>query len=271
MLKTERLAVIGAGKLGEALIRGLLDAGAIAADRITVTTGSPERAQQLASQLGVRPAASNAEAVRDARVVLLALKPQQVGPVLAELKDVLGKDHLLVSVAASVSTAFIEKRLDAPVPVVRAMPNTAALIKRAITGVSRGTHATPAHLDAARAIFEAVGRVVVVDEKHLDAITGLSASGLAFIYVVIESMAEGGVKMGLPRHLATELAAQTVLGAGAMVIETGAHPALLKDNVTTPAGTTIDGLLQLEEGGLRVTLIKSVVQATQRAKELLEK
>lgn len=271
MLKTERLAVIGAGKLGEALIRGLLDAGAIAADRITVTTGSPERAQQLAAQLGVRAAASNAEAVRDARVVLLALKPQQVGPVLAELAGALGTDHLLVSVAASVSTAFIEKRLDAAVPVVRAMPNTAALIKRAITGIARGTHATPSHLDAARAIFEAVGRVVVVDEKHLDAITGLSASGLAFIYVVIESMAEGGVKMGLPRHLATELAAQTVLGAGAMVIETGAHPALLKDNVTTPAGTTIDGLLQLEEGGLRVTLIKSVVQATQRARELLEK
>lgn len=271
MLRTERLAVIGAGKLGEALVRGLLDAGAIAADRVVVTSGSPERAQALAAQLGARAASSNAEAVRDARLVLLAVKPQQVAPALASLKGALTPQHLLVSVAASVSTAFLEKQLDGPVPVVRAMPNTAALIKRAITGVSRGTHATPAHLEAARAIFEAVGRVVTVDEKHLDAITGLSASGLAFIYVVIESMAEGGVKMGLPRHLATELAAQTVLGAGAMVIETGAHPALLKDNVTTPAGTTIDGLLQLEEGGLRVTLIKSVVQATQRAKELLEK
>jgi len=264
------IAVIGAGKLGEALIRGLLDAGALTPERITVTAGSPERGGLLRDQLGVRAAAGNVEAARDADLVLLAVKPQQVGPVLEGLRGALREDQLLVSVAASVSIAFIEKRLDRPVPVVRAMPNTAALVKKAITGMARGTHATAEHLEAARTIFAAVGRVVVVDEKHLDAITGLSASGLAFIYVVIESLAEGGVKMGLPRHLATELAAQTVLGAGAMVLETGAHPALLKDNVTTPAGTTIDGLLQLEEGGLRVTLIKSVVHATRRASELLE-
>ncbi|NOT34340.1 MAG: pyrroline-5-carboxylate reductase [Candidatus Eisenbacteria bacterium] len=271
MLQVSRLALIGAGKLGEALARGLIDAQAIEASRIVVTAGSAERCEQLVTQLGVTAAKTNRDAVRGADVVLLAVKPQQVGPVLDDLGESIDKDALLISVAASVSTSFIEKRLARAVPVVRAMPNTAALIKRAITGVSRGAHATPAHLEIARAIFSAVGRVVMVDEKHLDAITGLSASGLAFIYVVIESMAEGGVKMGLPRHLATELAAQTVLGAGAMVIETGAHPAMLKDNVTTPAGTTIDGLLQLEEGGLRVTLIKSVVQATQRARELLEK
>jgi pyrroline-5-carboxylate reductase len=264
------MTVIGAGKLGEALIRGLIDAGAIPASGIVVTAGNAERSRQLAETLGVAAAISNAEAVRGADIVLLAVKPQQVARVLEEIGPALGTDQLLVSVAASVSTAFIGARLPRPVPVVRAMPNTAALIKRAITGVSRGAHATDDHLELARAIFSAVGRVVIVDEKHLDAITGLSASGLAFIYVVIESMAEGGVKMGLPRHLATELAAQTVMGAGAMVIETGAHPALLKDNVTTPAGTTIDGLLQIEEGGLRVTLIKSVMQATQRAKELLE-
>lgn len=270
MLDSKRMAVLGAGKLGEALIRGLVDARAIPAKSVVVTTGSEERAKHLAETLGVSAAASNADAVRGADVILLAVKPQQVARVLEEIGPVLAPGQLLVSVAASVSTAFIEARLPKSIPVVRAMPNTAALIKRAITGVSRGSHATPQHLDAAQAIFSAVGRVVVVDEKHLDAITGLSASGLAFIYVVIESMAEGGVKMGLPRHLATELAAQTVTGAGSMVIETGAHPALLKDNVTTPAGTTIDGLLQLEEGGLRVTLIKSVMQATQRAKELLE-
>jgi pyrroline-5-carboxylate reductase len=271
MLHAQRLCVIGAGKLGEALIRGLLDSGAVEAARVTVTAGTPERAQALAAQLGVRAADSNAAAARDADIVLLALKPQQIAPVLDEMRGAISTGQLVISVAASVSTAFIEKHLEGPVPVVRAMPNTAALIKRAITGVSRGAHASAAHLEVARSIFSAVGRVVLVDEKHLDAITGLSASGLAFIYVVIESLAEGGVKMGLPRHLATELAAQTVLGAGSMVIETGAHPALLKDNVTTPAGTTIDGLLELEEGGLRVTLIKSVVQATRRAKELLEK
>jgi pyrroline-5-carboxylate reductase len=267
---SQRLAVVGAGKLGEALIRGLLGAGSFTPDRITVTAGTPERAQALRDQLGVGAAPDNVTAARDAEVVVLAVKPQQVAPVLGELRAALRPEQLLISVAASVSTAFIEKHLDGPVPVVRAMPNTAALIQRAITGVARGRHAAAAHLEAARRIFSSVGRVVVVDEKHLDAITGLSASGLAFLYVVIESLAEGGVKMGLPRHLATELAAQTMLGAGAMVLETGAHPALLKDDVTTPAGTTIDGLLQLEEGGLRVTLIKSVVHATHRARELLE-
>jgi pyrroline-5-carboxylate reductase len=271
MSRERRLAVIGAGKLGEALVRGLLDAGAIPADRIVVTTGGGERARQLGEQLGVGHAATNPEAAAASDIVLVAVKPQQVAPVLEGLRGTLGSDQLLLSVAASVSTAYIERLLEGPVPVVRAMPNTAALIKQAITGIARGTHATADHLETAHAIFAAVGRVVVVDEKHLDAITGLSASGLAFLYVVIESLAEGGVKMGLPRHLATELAAQTMLGAGSMVIETGAHPALLKDNVTTPAGTTIDGLLQLEEGGLRVTLIKSVVHATRRARELLEK
>lgn len=270
MLNGKRVAVIGAGKLGEALIRGLLDADAIEPARLSVTSGSAERSRGLAETLGVRAAADNVDAARGAEVVLIAVKPQQVAPVMAELGPALAPGQLLISVAASVSIRFIEERLHAPIPVLRAMPNTAATIKHAITGISKGTHATEAHLETGRAIFSAVGRVVLVDEKHLDAITGLSASGLAFIYVVIESLAEGGVKMGLPRHLATELAAQTVEGAGAMVIATGAHPALLKDNVTTPAGTTIDGLLQLEEGGIRVTLIKSVMQATQRAKELLE-
>ncbi len=270
MLNDTRMAVIGAGKLGEALIRGLIDARAIDAGHITVTGGTPERAPHLAAALGVRAAASNVEAAREADLVVLAVKPQTVAPVLDEVAPHLTPAQLLLSVAASVSTGFIESRLHGPIPVVRAMPNTAALVKEAITGIARGMHAGEAHLEIAREIFSAVGRVVAVDEKHLDAITGLSASGLAFIYVVIESLAEGGVKMGLPRHLATELAAQTVRGAGTMVIETGAHPALLKDNVTTPAGTTIDGLLQLEEGGLRVTLIKSVIQATQRAQALLE-
>jgi pyrroline-5-carboxylate reductase len=270
MMKDRRMAVVGAGKMGEALVRGLLEAGALAPERIAVTTGSRERARLLADQLGVRAAESNADAVKDADVVVLAVKPQQVGPVLDEVSHDLRATQLLISVAASVGTPFIEKHLNGEIPVVRAMPNTAALIKRAITGIARGSHAEASHLEIARAIFSAVGRVVVVDEKHLDAITGLSASGLAFIYVVIESLAEGGVKMGLRRDLATELAAQTVLGAGAMVLETGSHPALLKDNVTTPAGTTIDGLLELEEGGLRVTLIKSVVQATLRARELLQ-
>jgi pyrroline-5-carboxylate reductase len=150
------------------------------------------------------------------------------------------------------------------------MPNTPCQIKKGMTGIAAGKHVTKEHIKLAKYIFDSVGRTIVADEKYMDAITGLSASGPAFIYIVIESLAEAGVKVGLPRDMATELAAQTVLGAGAMVIETAEHPAKLKDMVTTPAGCTIDGILELEEGGLRVTLIKAVVKATQRARELVE-
>jgi pyrroline-5-carboxylate reductase len=270
MLNDRSLAVLGAGKLGETLIRGLLDAGVVSASRVTVTAAHAGRVEKLRADLGVRGAASNLEATRGADLVLLAVKPQQVPLVLSEIRGALKPPQILVSVAASVSTGFIEKHLDHPVPVIRAMPNTPALLKQGMTAICPGTHARPEHLEIARSIFGAVGRTVTVDEKHMDAVTGLSASGPAFIYIVIESLAEGGVKVGLPRDVATELAAQTVLGAGAMVLETGEHPAKLKDLVTTPAGCTIDGILELEEGGLRVTLIKAVVRATQRAKELLE-
>jgi pyrroline-5-carboxylate reductase len=154
------------------------------------------------------------------------------------------------------------------IAVIRAMPNTPAALGAGATGLCRGRFVSDAQMDLAQRIFETVGRAVIVDEKHMDAVTGLSASGPAFIYIVIEALAEAGVKVGLPRDTATQLAAQTVFGAGKMVLETGYHPALLKDAVTTPAGCTIDGILELEEGGLRVTLIKAVMRATQRAKEL---
>lgn len=270
MLKQKKFAVLGAGKLGETLIRGLLDAGVVKAADITVTAGHPQRIAQLRESLGVEGTLSNADAARSADIVILSVKPQTVPLVLGDLRDVLTPSQLLLSVAASVSTTFIEKHLARAVPVVRAMPNTPALLRKGMTGLAAGKNATPEHLEFALGIFRSVGRTVVVDEKHMDAVTALSASGPAFIYIVIESLAEAGVKVGLPRDIATELAAQTVLGAGAMVLETGEHPAKLKDLVTTPAGCTIDGILELEEGGLRVTLIKAVVRATQRAKELLE-
>ena len=269
-LDDRSLAVLGAGRLGETLIRGLLDAGVVQAGRVTVTAGHPERVAKLSSDLGVRGSASNLEATIGADLVLLAVKPQQVASVLAEIGGELKPSQILISVAASVSTAFIEKHLEQAVPVIRAMPNTPVLLKKGMTAVSPGTHARFNHLEIARSIFLSVGRTVTLDEKHMDAVTGLSASGPAYIYIVIEALAEAGVKVGLPRDVATQLAAQTVLGSGAMVLETGEHPAKLKDLVTTPAGCTIDGILELEEGGLRVTLIKAVVRATQRARELLE-
>jgi pyrroline-5-carboxylate reductase len=269
-LRERRLAVLGAGKIGETLVRGLLEAGAATPDRVTVTAGHPERLDDLRARFGVTGTLSNAMAARGADVVILAVKPQTLPTVVAEVGGVLEPRQLVISVAASVGTAFIEQGLREAVPVVRAMPNTACLIGRGMTGLAAGTSATREHLALAAAVFDAVGRTVVVDEKHMDAVTGLSASGPAYLYVVIESLAEAGVKVGLPRDVATLLAAQTVVGAGAMVLETGEHPAKLKDAVTTPAGCTVDGLLELEEGGLRVTLIKAVVRATQRARELLE-
>lgn len=270
MLENKKLAVIGAGKLGETILGGLFDAGTIRPTDVIATAAHQERLSLLQERFGLETNLSNPAAVESSDVVLLCVKPRTVPSVIDEIADVLRPSQLLITAAASVSTAFIEARLPREIPVVRAMPNTPCRIRKGMTGIAPGAHAGEEHLALARHIFDAVGRTRVVDERHMDAITGLSASGPAFLYVVIESLAEGGVKVGLPRDVATELAAQTVLGAGAMVLETGEHPARLKDSVTTPAGCTMDGILELEEGGLRVTLIKAVVRATERARELLE-
>jgi pyrroline-5-carboxylate reductase len=270
MLKDKKLAVLGAGKLGETLIKGLLEARVTEVSNVMVTAGHQHRLDKMRERFGVAGTLSNKMAAESADIIILSVKPQTVPLVMAEISEALRPSQLLISVAASVSAAFIEKHLLSPVPVIRAMPNTPCLINRGMTGISPGKNASREHLDLAKFIFDSVGRTIVADEKHMDAITGLSASGPAFIYIIIESLAEAGVKVGLPRDVATELAAQTVVGAGTMVLETSEHPAKLKDMVTTPAGCTIDGILELEEGRLRVTLIKAVVKATQRAKELLE-
>lgn len=265
----KRLAVIGAGKMGGILLRAFLDQKLVAPGHVSATVRHPERAEKLAKALGVRIGSDNAAAVRGADVVLLAVKPMQMAEVLEEIRGELKAGAVLVSVAASVPTKFIEQHLASQMAVVRAMPNTPCAIGCGMTGIARGTHATAAHVELAKAMFEAVGRVVVLDEKHMDAVTGLSASGVAFVYIVLESLTEGGVKVGLPRDVATLLAAQTMQGAARTVLETGDHPALLKDGVTTPAGCTIDGIMELEDGKVRVTLIKAVVKATERAKELM--
>ena len=264
-----RLAVVGAGKMGSTLLKALLASRALAADEVVATVKHAPGAAELGERLGIEAATDNRAAVEGAEVVLLAVKPQALAEVLAELAPVLAPGQLVVSIVASATTAYIEERLPLPLPVVRAMPNTPALIGEGMTVLCGGRHAAAEHLQCAEAFFRAVGRTRVLDEKHMDAVTALSASGPAFVYVVLESLAEGGVKVGLPRNTATELAAQMCLGAAKMVLETGEHPALLKDAVTTPAGCTIDGLLRLEEGGLRVTLIKAVVESTRRAGQLV--
>jgi pyrroline-5-carboxylate reductase len=275
-LTDKRLAVIGAGKLGGILLRAFLKQGLFAPNRVIATVKHAEKAAALAKELGIAVTTDNSEAVRGADVVLLTVKPQAVAEVLQQIAPEIAADALVVSVAASVPAGFVEQQLAAAtsgkrdgVPVVRAMPNTPAAVHCGMTAISGGTHASSRHLDVARTMFDAVGRTIVLDEKHMDAVTGLSASGPAFAYIILESLAEAGVKVGLPRDVATLLAAQTMKGAASVVLETGDHPALLKDAVTTPAGCTIDGILELEEGKLRVTLIKAVVKATSRAGELL--
>jgi pyrroline-5-carboxylate reductase len=268
-LSDKKLAVLGTGKLGGILLRAYLKQGLFAAKRVTATVKHREKATALAKELGVRATIDNCEAVRDADIILLGVKPQVVGEVLKVIAPELKEKVLVISVAASVPTAYIEERLGGNVPVVRAMPNTPSAVGCGMTGICRGAHAGAEHLETARAMFDAVGRTVIVDEKNMDAVTGLSASGPAFAYIILESLAEAGVKVGLPRDVSTLLAAQTMKGAASVVLETGDHPALLKDAVTTPAGCTTDGILELEEGKLRVTLIKAVVRATSRAGELL--
>jgi pyrroline-5-carboxylate reductase len=275
-LSESRLAVLGAGKLGGILLRAYLKQGLFVPSRVNATVRHAERAAALAQELGIAVTNDNREAVKGADIILLTVKPQTVGQVLQEIAPEIDAESLLVSVAASVPIGFVEQQVAAAsggkhdkIAVVRAMPNTPAAVDCGMTAICGGTHAQTEHLEIARTMFDAVGRTIVLDEKHMDAVTGLSASGPAFAYIILESLAEAGVKVGLPRDVATLLAAQMMKGSASVVLETGDHPALLKDAVTTPAGCTIDGILELEEGKLRVTLIKAVVKATSRAGELL--
>ncbi len=265
----ERVAVLGAGKMGGTLIHALRHELGVAPERIVASGRRPAPLERLAEAEGVETTVDNRQAVRGADLVLLCVKPQVVAEVLGEIGGELGPSQLLVSIAAGATTPWLESKLEARVPVVRAMPNTPSLLGAGMTALCGGRWATDSHLELACRVFEGMGRALVLEERHFDAVTGLSASGPAFIYIIIEALAEGGVKAGLPRQVATELAAQACLGAARMVLETGAHPALLKDDVTTPAGCTMDGILMLEEGGLRVTLIKAVVEAARRAGELV--
>ena len=263
-----RVAVLGSGKMGGILLQAFLKQNLFAPEQIHATVAHAEKAIARSAQWGVDVSTDNLAAAQQSDLILLGVKPFQVPDLIAEIKPALTPDKTLVSFAASVKTRTIEDAAGMEIAVIRAMPNTPSALGAGVAGLCRGRFVKPRQMELAQRIFETVGRTVIVDEKHMDAVTGLSASGPAYIYIIIEALAEAGVKVGLPRDTATQLAAQTVYGAGKMVLETGYHPALLKDEVTTPAGCTVDGILELEEGGLRVTLIKAVMRATQRAKEL---
>ena len=263
-----KVAILGTGKMGGILLQAFLKNNLLHPEQITATVAHPERAHALSTQFGVEVSTDNLEAAQNADVILLGVKPIQVPALVEQIRPALSPRKLLLSFAASVKTSSIEEAAGLELGVIRAMPNTPAMLAAGITALCRGRYVTEEQLSVAQRIFGTVGRTVVVDEKHMDAVTGLSGSGPAFIYIIIEALAEAGVNVGLPRDTATLLAAQTTFGSARMVLETGYHPALLKDAVTTPAGCTVDGILELEEGGLRVTLIKAVKRATQRAREL---
>jgi pyrroline-5-carboxylate reductase len=224
--------------------------------------------QTLAQELGVRAAPDVASAATGSDVVLLAVKPQTVGDALEPLRGVLTAQQTLISIAAGVTTRQIEAHFDAPVPCVRVMPNTPALIGQAASAIALGARADSSHAQQAHRIFDVTGLAIDVPEKLLDAVTGLSGSGPAYVYVFIEALSDAGVKMGLPRDVATQLAAQTVAGAAQMVLQTGKHPGVLKDMVTSPGGTTIAGLHALESNAFRGAVIDAVEAATQRSREL---
>jgi pyrroline-5-carboxylate reductase len=264
----KRVAVLGAGKMGSILLQALLKEKLLTPETATATMAHAERARALSERLKIPVGTNNVAAVKKADIVFICVKPQVVADVVKEIRPHVSSNQLVISVAASVPTHLIESGLKIKVPVIRAMPNTPCVVEAGMTALCKGKFADEKHVQLARSLFDVFGRTVVVDEKHMDAVTGLSASGPAYIYIILESLAEAGVKVGLPRDVATLLAAQTALGAAKVVLETGDHPALLKDAVTTPAGCTIDGILELEEGKLRVTLIKAVVKAALRAKEL---
>jgi pyrroline-5-carboxylate reductase len=262
------IGFLGAGKMATALAKGFIRAGIVSARQIIASDPVPAARAAFAKDAGSKATASNAEAVESAGVVILAVKPDQVASVLGGIREALTKDHLLISIAAGVTIARIEGARAGGARVIRVMPNTPALVGASASGFALGKNATPADGELAQKLFSSVGVAYQLKESLLDAVTGLSGSGPAYVYQFIEGLSDGGVAAGLPREAATKLAAQTVLGAARMVLETGEHPGALKDMVTSPGGTTIEGLHELEKGKFRGTVISAVRAATEKSKKL---
>jgi pyrroline-5-carboxylate reductase len=262
------IAFLGAGNMAEAFIKGLLRAGVAVPGEILCTDRRQDRLADLARLYGVRTSTDNRAAAAEAQIVFLSVKPQVMNKLLDEIAPAIDEKKLVVSIAAGVPLAAIERKVGHGIRIVRTMPNTPALVGAGATAMAPGDHATEADMAQARALFDAVGKTVVVDESLLDAVTGLSGSGPAYVFLVIEALADAGVKVGLDRRTAQDLAAQTVLGSAKLLIETGEHPGKLKDQVTSPGGTAIAGLHTLEAGGLRTTLMNAVEAATKRSHEL---
>jgi pyrroline-5-carboxylate reductase len=267
-MNDKKIGFVGAGNMAGALIKGLLHSGTVGASNIQASDVREERLAELTAEHGITTTKDNAELAAWADVIVLAVKPQVIDKVMVPVARTIKPHALVVSIAAGVPIESIESRLPANTRVIRTMPNTAAIALAGATAIAPGTHASEEDLALARTLFEATGRVVVLDETLLDAVTGLSGSGPAYVMLMIEALADGGVKVGLHRETALLLAAQTVYGSAKLLLETGEHPGRLKDMVTSPGGTAIAGLHTLEAGGLRTTLIDAVESATRRSVEL---
>ena len=262
------IGFLGAGKMATALARGVVRAGLITAQQVIASDPSEAARAAFAKEVGAKTTASNAEVAKSATVLVLAVKPDQVGGVLADIREEFTAHHCLISIAAGVPLAKLEAGLGAGARLIRVMPNTPALVGASASAYALGKSARPEDGELAQKLFSAVGLAFQVKEALLDAVTGLSGSGPAYVYLFIEGLSDGGVAAGLPRDVATKLAAQTVLGSARMVLETGLHPGALKDMVTSPGGTTIEGLHELEKGKVRGTLISAVRAATEKSRKL---
>jgi len=262
------IGFLGTGKMATALAKGFIRAGLVAPKQVFGSDPVPAARVAFGRETGARILLSNLRVVEQASVLVLATKPDQTTDVLAEIRGQFTRRHLLISIAAGVPTAKLEAGLPAAARVIRVMPNTPALVGTSASGFALGQSATRSDGALAQRLFSAVGVAVQVKESLLDAVTGLSGSGPAYVYQFIEAMSDGGVATGLPRDVSTRLAAQTVLGAARMVLETGMHPGALKDNVTSPGGTTIEGLHELEKGKLRATVMSAVRAATEKSRKL---
>jgi pyrroline-5-carboxylate reductase len=263
-----RIGFLGAGKMATALARGWLEAGLTAADRVLAGDPVPQARTQFAEDTGTVALEDNRQVVQRSEVVVLAVKPQTMAGLLAEIRPVVTPQHLIISVAAGVTLGQLAEALGLDRRLVRVMPNTPCLVGASAAGYAAGPAATAADLRLVDRLLSSVGKAFALPEKLLDAVTGLSGSGPAYVFVLIEALSDGGVRVGLPRDVATQLAAQTVYGAAKMVLETGLHPAALKDQVASPGGTTAFGLHALEKAGFRAALIDAVEAATNRSLEL---
>ncbi len=268
MLTNKTIGVIGAGHIGTAVIGGLIKAKLTSPKNIIASRRSDDILAELAKTFGIHTTTDNRKVAKVSDIIVLAVKPMNSREVLTEIKDTIRPSQVIISVMAGIKTSFINSVLGVECPVIRTMPNTPVLVDSGATAISKGKFANEEDLKIAYMIFKSVGTVEIVPENLLDAVTGLSGSGPAYIYMVIEAMTDGGVRMGIPRQIAFKLAAQTVFGAAKLVIETGKHPAILKDEVTTPGGTAIAAVAELETHGLRTMLINAVSTATARSQEL---